>query len=90
LGGIFANQRDRRNLTPDQLALVMGRPFNKAKKPGGKAWRSDLPQKDAGEGSTRDRLATVYGVSTATIERNGRFAVAVEKLKGVDPEIEAR
>lgn len=87
---IFANQRDRRNLTPDQLALVMGRHFNKAKKPGGKAWRSDLPQKDAGEGSTRDRLATVYGVSTATIERNGRLAAAVETLKVVDPEIEQK
>ena len=87
---IFANQRDRRNLTPDQLALVMGRHFNKAKKPGGKAWRSDLPQKDAGEGSTRDRLATVYGVSTATIERNGKLASAVETLKAVDPEIEQK
>ena len=35
-------------------------------------------------------LATNYGVSKATIERDGQFARAVEDLKKADPTIEQR
>lgn len=88
---IFAHQRDRRNLTPDQLALVMGRHYNRVKRPGGREWRSvALPQNVEGTGSAVDRLSKEYGVSDMTIERAGKFAAAVETLKAVDPEIEQK
>mgnify|MGYP003588248576 CR=1 FL=1 len=82
--------RDRRNLTPDQLALVMGRHYNRTKKPGGKAWRAGQTGQhhqndDGGAGDTRARLSADYGVSQPTIERAGKFAAAVETLKAVDP-----
>lgn len=86
---IFAHQRDRRNLTPDQLALVMGRHYNRTKKPcGGK----QTPNPDFQDSPTRtsDRLAKEYGVSHDMIERNGKFAAAVDTLRTVDPDIEAK
>ncbi len=90
---IFANQRDRRNLTPDQLALVMGRHYNRTKKPGGSGWRKghdDQNERRAAEGSADERIAEKYGVSLPTVRRNGRLAAAVETLKAVDPEIEQK
>ncbi len=77
--------RDRRNLTPDQLALVMGRHYNRAKLPVGgnrSAQRAGLQNVDEGE-RTCDRLAKDYGVSDLTIQRAGKFAAAVETLKAV-------
>lgn len=86
---IFAHQRDRRNLTPDQLALVMGRHYNRKKLPvGGK--REANPQKEDLPETTAKALAADYGVSHMTIERAGKFAAAVETLKAVDPDIEAK
>ncbi|HQP88958.1 MAG TPA: hypothetical protein PLL76_22105, partial [Thermoanaerobaculia bacterium] len=97
LGGIFANQRDRRNLTPDQLALVMGRHYNRVKLPAAErarravAARGTSPEKQDGVKTQASyRLATLYGVGHDTIEKAGKFAAAVETLKAVDPEIEAR
>lgn len=76
-------QRDRRNLTPDQLALVMGRHYNRTKLPvGGK--REANPQKEDLPETTAKALAADYGVSHMTIERAGKFAAAVEGRQ--DPE----
>lgn len=69
---IFKHQRDRRNLTPDQLALVMGRHYNRTK--GTANGRPDPTKKDPIVGRTSDRLASEYGVSHAAIEANGKFA----------------
>ena len=85
---IFAHQRDRRNLTPDQLALVMGRHYNRTKLPMGNSAERQLRQKAEVEPlSTKRRLAKEYGVDASTIERAGKFAAAVETLKAIDPEI---
>lgn len=88
---IFANQRDRRNLTPDQLALVMGRHYNARKqaRPGPPVNR---PQNgdDRGVGRACEALASDYGVSHGTIERAGKFAAAVDTLRAVDPDIESK
>jgi len=35
-------------------------------------------------------LATTYGVTSRTIERDGQFARAVEMVKQADPEIEKK
>ena len=88
---MFANQRDRRNLTPDQLRLVMGRHYNARKqvRPGPPVNR---PQNgdDRGGGRACEALASDYGVSHGTIERAGKFAAAVDTLKAIDPEIEQK
>lgn len=93
---IFAHQRDRRNLTPDQLALVMGRHYNRTKKKDssyliGNQHAKRGHQNDAAVSApTDERLAREYGVGASTIERAGKFAAAVETLKVVDPEIEQK
>lgn len=40
--------------------------------------------------TTSEKLAADYGVSDLTIQRAGKFAAAVETLRAVDPEIEAK
>jgi len=86
---IDANQLGRRNLTRDQASLLRGRRYNRAKKPHG-GDRKSSPQNDDLKEKTATKLATQHGVSKATIERDGKFAEAVEKVKAVDPEIEKK
>lgn len=92
---MFANQRDRRNLTPDQLALVMGRHYNRTKaapnsRPGNDNTKRGHQKVDREFRGTDDRLAKEYGVSDMTIQRAGKFAAAVETLRAVDPDIETK
>ena len=71
---------DRRNLTPDQLALVMGRHYNRKKEPSHTGRKScDHP----GE-QTCEVLARDYGVNPRTVWSAGKFAAAVETLKAVE------
>lgn len=79
---IFANQRDRRNLTPDQLALVRGRWYERRKTPGGPshAGRSagqKVLRVGAGREGTAAVLAQEFGVSPRVIRRDAQFAAAV-------------
>ena len=75
---IDANQEGRRNATPDQLSLIRGRRYNRAKKQVGRP-DAQLDQNDPI--STAQRLAEQHGVSAPTIKRDGRFAEAVEALE---------
>ena len=61
---IDKNQLGRRNLTPDQMSLLRGRRYNRAKRQGE---RTDLTldQNDT-KLHTADRLAKEHGVSPAT------------------------
>lgn len=75
---IDRNQEGRRNATPDQLSLIRGRRYNRAKKRhGGEREASD--QND--HLKTSERLAEQHGVSAPTIRRDGKFAEAVEALE---------
>ena len=78
--------RDRRNLTPDQLALVMGRHYNRTKahpssRPGNDHKSPGHQKVDREFRTTSEKLAADYGVSDLTIQRAGKFAAAVETLK---------
>ena len=73
-------RRDRRNLTPDQLALVMGRHYNRKKAPQHTGRKSC---EHPGE-MTCEVLARDYGVNHRTVWANGKFAAAVEGRQ--DPE----
>lgn len=94
-----ANQLGRRNLSKEAHDLLLGRRYNRTKKPTG----SNLPQnalKDQNDtlANTAAKLATEHGVSEATVKRAGQFAEAVEaqgleaeamsgKLKGKKKEV---
>jgi phage N-6-adenine-methyltransferase len=76
---IDAHQLGRRNLTPEQMSLLRGRRYNRLKKAAHRPEK--VPQSEGVfSGETAERLADEYGVSRATIERDGQFAAAVDKL----------
>lgn len=89
---IDANQLGRRNLNPSQYSLLRGRRYNRLKRSHGGTGANQFKQTPQNEVSalTAERLAAQHGVSDATIERDGQFAAAVEKVKAVDPAIEAK
>lgn len=79
-----ANQRD---LTPDQLALLIAKHYGRKKRPGG---RPPEKRHQNGDVSPLGEIAREYGVSKNTVLRNVKFAAAVETLKTIDPLIEER
>ncbi len=91
----FCSQRDRRNLTPDQLALVRGRWYERRKVPGGPSHAGQsagqkVLRVGAGREGTAELLARDFGVTPRQIRRDAKFAAAVETLKAIDPEIEQK
>jgi len=72
-----ADQLGRRNITPDEFTLILGRRYNRQKKAHG----GQLPNKGIDQIepslSTADRLAAQHGVSSATVKRAGQYAVAI-------------
>lgn len=84
---IDANQLGRRNLTPDQAALLRGRRYNRLKKP------RDGDRRSKGQNAPLNvaaRLAGQHGVDPSTIKRDGRFAEAVAKTRAIVPDIEQK
>jgi len=69
---IDANQLGRRNLTPDQMSLLRGRRYNRAKGKQGGDHRSKYQNDTLID--TAARLAKEHGVSAPTIKRDGQFA----------------
>ena len=75
-----ANQLGRRNLTPDQFRLLLGRRYNRTKNPaGGREGRSFSEDQIDPPKNTASRLAQEHGVSEPTVKRAGRFADEVER-----------
>ena len=68
--------------------MLRGRRFKRLTKSVGRP--SILRQNDAikSKGATAEKLAREHGVTPRTIQRDGQFAEAVEKLKALDPAIE--
>lgn len=92
------NQLGRRNLTPDQMTLLLGRRYNRTKlapgEQGNQHKKSARVQNDheqfRGSGATARRIAAEHGVGEGTVRRAGEFAAAVESLKPLVPDIEQR
>lgn len=82
------NQLGRRNLDPRQMSLLRGRRYNRTKKGVGGNGSNQYEQFHQNDGiaGTAKRLAQEHGVGQATIERDGKFAEAVEKL-GIEREV---
>jgi N6-adenosine-specific RNA methylase IME4 len=82
------NQLGRRNLHPDQFALLVGRRYNRAKKQGA---RTDLTSGNSypkSDDRTSARIASDHGLSEKTVRNAGQFADAVERVKAIAPSIE--
>jgi len=80
-----ANQLGRRNLTPDQRTLLLGRRYNREKKAAhGRADR-DFSGGQNDPPKTADKLAQQYSVSPATVKRAGQYAAAVETINAAAP-----
>lgn len=87
LDWIDDNQLGKRNLTPDQTALLLGRKYNRAKKKQGGTGANQYEQRDQNDPSakTADKIAAQHGVSPATVKRAGQFADAVERIEHAAP-----
>lgn len=93
---IDKHQLGRRNENADQQSLRRGRINNRKKKRrGGQAGNQNakkrIRQNDVFVlANTTEVLAKEFGVSPKTIERDGQFADAVEVVRQIDPDIEAK
>ena len=79
-----ANQLGRRNITPDQFTLLLGRRYNRAKQKLGGQLPKGVDQIEPPV-STAEKLATEHGVSPATVKRAGQYAEAVEIVEKAVP-----
>jgi ParB-like chromosome segregation protein Spo0J len=72
------NQLGRRNLSPVDFKLALGRRYNRTKQLHGGQTPKGIGQNDPSLPSTAAKLATQHGVSEATVKRAGKLAEAVE------------
>lgn len=79
-----ANQLGRRNITPDQFTLLLGRRYNRAKRQGA---RTDLTSGQIAQKSetTAQKLAAEHGVDERTVRRAGQYAEAVAAVEKAVP-----
>jgi hypothetical protein len=87
---IIDNQLSRRNLTREQARYLRGLMFNLEKRQGA---RTDLTshQNDAksSKGGVRKQLSEQYGVSEATLTRDGAYAGQIRRIKENAPDLAA-
>jgi hypothetical protein len=77
---IDTHQLGRRNLSSEQMSLLRGRRYNRLKNSRGGDRRSEISNTQNEYLKTSDHLAKEHGVSRVTIERDGQFADAVDRL----------
>lgn len=78
---IIANQLGKRNVTPEQASYLRGKRYNAEKQQGA---RTDLTSRqNGGKLLTAEKLAEQYKVSAHTVERDGKFADAIDKLVNI-------
>jgi hypothetical protein len=90
---MIENQLSRRNLPPDQAAMLRGLRYNAEKQNSAENLRKGGLGGRSGQGpqaATAERIAKQSGVSARTVKRDGKFAAAVKALKKLDPGIEKK
>lgn len=85
---IDKNQLGRRNLTPDDFKLILGRRYNRMKKAEHGRSDRDFSGGQNDRPKTAEHLAVEHGVSERTVRRAGKFAAAVEQVREAEPEAE--
>jgi DNA modification methylase len=74
-----ANQLSRRNLSPDNFRLLLGRRYQRTKKKDafkGNQYTKNGEAQNEPQQNTAEKLAAEHGVSPATVKRAGEFAQA--------------
>jgi hypothetical protein len=83
---IERNQLGRRNLKPDQMSMLRGNIYRRAKKAhggtGSNQYSEQSGQNDR-SAKTAERIATQTGVSEKTVRRDAAFVAAVEAVAEV-------
>lgn len=83
---MISTQAARRNLTEQQLSYLRGLQYNKEKKrdaPNSKGINQhtkEVDHQNEGQPTTAERVAEQHKVSSSTVERDGKFAEAVDKI----------
>lgn len=83
-----ANQLGRRNITPDQFTLLLGRRYNRAKKAQGGTGanqHSEQTGQIVRSANTAQKLADEHGVDERTVRRAGQYADAVAIVEKAVP-----
>ena len=81
---ILHNQLGRRNLSPDDFTLLVGRLYNQSKTTQG----GDKKSKGQVDTliDTAEKVAAKTGVSPATVKRAGKLAAKVDEIQAAQPE----
>jgi disulfide oxidoreductase YuzD len=79
---IIANQLGRRNLSPEQMAYLLGERYNRTKQElgGGRYSKKTVGKNTPPKIRTSERLAKEYGVDEKTVRIDAEFAKAVNAL----------
>lgn len=85
---ICKNQSGRRNLTQEQMAYLRGRQHEAEKVTGGRnQYTKSAERQNGAERKTSERIAAQYGVGARTIERDAKFARAIDTIGALAPEV---
>lgn len=81
-----ANQLGRRNITPDQFTLLLGRRYNRAKKSIGSVNQYTVANgQNVHKQTTAEKLAAEHGVDEKTVRRAGQYADAIAIVEKAVP-----
>ena len=81
------NQLGRRNLTPDQRRIIIGRRYLREKKSHGGDRKSSVQFDHLNDIPTADKIATETGVSAPTVRRMAKDAELYQEIQESEPEI---
>lgn len=82
---IARNQLGRRNIGPDKAAYCRGILYREVKQDIGENQHTRVAQNEPPSGTTAAKIAKEFGVSPATIKRDGQFAESVDALEEIEP-----
>jgi hypothetical protein len=74
---MLRHQLGRRNLSKEAAADLIGQVYNQRKQTG---WKTRNPQNEGNGGETADLISDELGVGRATVERDGAYAAAIDRL----------
>lgn len=84
---IDKNQLGRRNLSPDDFRIILGRRYNRQKKQQSGRSDRDLSGGQFVHPKTAESLAEEHGVNEKTVRRAGQFAEAVDAVTKEQPDL---
>lgn len=84
---IDKNQIARRNLSPDDFRLAVGRRYNRTKKAAHAGVNQHSVVTDKMSTTTAETIAQESGVTERTVRRAGKLAEAVEHVEQAEPEL---